>query len=144
MPAVNTRTPYLKIKSILLAEDDSDGQEFITESLLNIDGSLTIDVVSNGNDVLRFLQTCTDAQLPHLLILDYNLPERDGAEVLQMLTQHKRYNALPKIVWSTSNALQHKDHTLALGAMCYMVKPSTITGIEAIARQMLTLCHTTV
>jgi CheY-like chemotaxis protein len=129
------------IKTILLAEDDPDDQEFITHALLQIDNNLTIHTVSNGNEVLRFLDKLETAQLPQLLIMDYNLPERDGGDVLQLLRQNNRYKQITMIVWSTSNAPQYKIRTQQLGAANYMVKPCTITGIENMARQMLDLCY---
>jgi CheY-like chemotaxis protein len=130
-------------KTILLAEDDPDDQEFITEALHQIDKTLTIHTVSNGNEVLRFLEKQETANLPQLLILDYNLPERDGGDVLKELQQHSRYKQITMIVWSTSNAPQYMARTKQLGAAYYMVKPCTINGIEEMARQMLELCYTT-
>lgn len=144
MSPTSAVAPYQNIKTILLAEDDLDDQEFITEALLRIDPDLVIHIVPNGTEVLRFLEKQSDCQLPQLLILDYNLPEQDGAEVLQALRQHRRYQAITIIVWSTSNAPQYKARSLELGATFYMAKPSTITGIEHMARQMLELCHTLV
>src|SRR5438309_7915556 len=98
---------YRSKTSILLVEDDHDDQDFITEALLNLDNRLSIHIEPNGNKALGYLETCADEALPQLLILDYNLPEIDGAEVLQLLMQNKRYHAIPKIVWSTSNAPQY-------------------------------------
>jgi len=130
------------IKTILLVEDDVDDQDFIIEALLEIDDQLTIHTVSNGNKALPFLEALPDDQLPQLLILDYNLPELDGPEVLQQL-QNPRYEPMVKIVWSTSNAPQYKARCLELGATFYLVKPSTITGIAAMASQMLQVCEST-
>lgn len=129
--------------TILLVEDDQDDQEFITEALLNLDNRIIIHTVPNGNKALSYLETLTNEQLPQLLILDYNLPERDGAEVLQLLMQNSRYCSISKIVWSTSNAPQYKSRSLEMGAALYMIKPSTIAGIEQMAREMLELCQTT-
>ena len=128
------------VKSILLVEDDVDDQDFITEALLRIDSQLSIHTVSNGSKVLPFLEALADDSLPNLLILDYNLPEVDGAEVLQMLRQNSRYEAIAKVVWSTSNAPKFKASSLNLGAVTYLVKPSTVSGIETMAQQMLSYC----
>jgi CheY-like chemotaxis protein len=93
--------------------------------------------------VLPFLDSLTDAQLPQLILLDYNLPEQNGADVLEQLTKTSRYQAIPKIVWSTSNWAQYRSRCLELGAAFYMVKPSDIKGIEDLAKQMLDLCQVT-
>jgi CheY-like chemotaxis protein len=133
---------FATLKSILLVEDDVDDQDFITEAFRTIDPQLTIHIVSNGNRVLPFLQAFPEAELPQLIVLDYNLPELDGGEVLQVLTADERYRLIPKIVWSTSNAPRYKARALELGASGYMVKPSNITGIENMAREMLEFCQT--
>jgi len=75
--------------------------------------------------------------------LDYNLPEMDGAEVLELLKQNHRFQSITKIMWSTSNSPFYKSRSLQRGATFYLVKPSTIAGIEAMARQMLGLCEAT-
>jgi CheY-like chemotaxis protein len=140
----NSYETSLTTRSILLAEDDVDDQDFITEAFRNIDPQLTIHIVPNGNSVLPFLQNLTDTQLPQLMVLDYNLPQLDGCDVLQTLTAHERYRAIPKIVWSTSNAPQYKARSLEQGAACYMVKPSDMAGVETMARQMLDSCKAAV
>lgn len=135
-----TCNTLLPAKMILLADDDVDDQDFITEAFLNIDPELTLHAVSKGYNVISFLETLTNDQLPQLILLDYSLPECDGAEVLQLLAQHDRYFSIPKIVWSTSNSPQYKTRSLQSGASLYMVKPSTVSGIEDMARQMLERC----
>jgi CheY-like chemotaxis protein len=131
------------VKTILLAEDDIDDQDFITEAFQKIDSSLTIHTVLNGTKVLPFLDSLSDEQLPQLILLDYNLPEQNGAYVLEQLTKSSRYQSIPKIVWSTSNWAQYRNRCLELGAAFYMVKPSDIKGIENLARQMVELCQAT-
>jgi CheY-like chemotaxis protein len=131
------------VKTILLAEDDIDDQDFITEAFQKIDSSLTIHTVLNGTKVLPFLNSLSDEQLPQLILLDYNLPEQNGADVLEQLTSNSRYQAIPKIVWSTSNWAQYRNRCLELGACFYMVKPSDIQGIEDLAKQMIDLCQAT-
>lgn len=133
-------TLHSSIKSILLVEDDLDDQDFIKEALLNLDNSLSIQTITSGTKVLPYLETLAANDLPQLMILDYNLPELDGAEVLNKLQKNSRYEAIAKIVWSTSSAPQYQVRCLSLGAACYLVKPSTISGIEDMARQMLYGC----
>jgi len=136
--------PYVMpshVKTILLAEDDIDDQDFITEAFQKIDETLTIYTVLNGTKVLPFLNSLPDEKLPQLILLDYNLPEQNGADVLEQLTQNSRYQSIPKIVWSTSNWAQYRNRCLELGAAFYMVKPSDIKGIEDLAKQMIDLCQ---
>jgi len=138
---IQTCTQRVYQSTILLIEDDCDDQDFITEALLGIDNKLAIHIEPNGNKALNYLAALDDKALPQLLILDYNLPEQDGAEVLQLLMQNSRYHHIPKIVWSTSNAPQFKKRSLESGAVLYMIKPSTMAGIESMAREMLAQCQ---
>jgi CheY-like chemotaxis protein len=131
------------VKTVLLAEDDIDDQDFIKEAFQKIDNNLTVYTVLNGTKVLPFLNALAEEQLPQLIVLDYNLPEQNGADVLEQLAQNSRYQAIPKIVWSTSNWAQYRNRCLELGATFYMVKPSDIKGIEEMARQMLDLSQAT-
>lgn len=142
--SVNLLNVCPSVRTILLVEDDIDDQEFIREAFLSIDSSLTVHTVSNGNAALNYLQSLTDSQLPQLILLDYNLPQLDGSEVLQTLTEYSRYHTIPKIVWSTSDSPQYKMRCLRFGATSYIVKPSFIADIKNIARQMLELCQVAV
>lgn len=92
---------------------------------------------NNGKTAALFLDEVSDAALPSLIILDYNLPEIDGAELLKLLAGNSRFDEIPKLVWSTSNSPRYKQICLQMGAKAYFVKPSDIKGIETVAKQML-------
>lgn len=129
---------------IFLAEDDLDDQEFLTDAFATLNTNLKVHGITNGNKAIGFLQELDDAQLPKLIILDYNLPEMNGAEILQALMQEERYHTIPKIVWSTSNSPNYQTKCLELGAKAYLVKPSDVAGIESMAKQMLAYCNSEV
>jgi CheY-like chemotaxis protein len=74
--------------------------------------------------------------------LDYNLPEVDGAQLLGLLTGKKRYDEIPKIVWSTSNSPLYRRLCLEMGAKAYFVKPNDLKGIQTLAKEMLAFCGT--
>lgn len=82
-----------------------------------------------------------DPQLPCLIVLDYNIPEINGAEILEKLQQYHRYATIPKVVWSTSDSHLYRQNSLACGARAYLVKPSSISGIAEIAKEMLRFCE---
>jgi len=135
--------PLPIVKTILLADDDIDDQDFISEAFLNIDNSIALHAVLHGGNVLPLLEALPDASLPQLIVLDYNLPDMNGAEVLHLLNQNSRYDTIPRIVWSTSNSPQYRNHCLELGAAFYLVKPCDIQSIETMARHMLGHCNAT-
>lgn len=125
---------------VLLAEDDADDQELIIYAFSLVGTKHKLYTVSNGREVVEYLSTLDEKELPCLIVLDYNMPELNGAEVLQLLSQHKKYQQLPKIVFSTSDSPKYKEHCLALGAHDYLVKPSSIDGIKEAVLKMLSYC----
>ena len=81
-----------------------------------------------------------DEKLPCLIVLDYNLPVLNGAEVLRELKEYKRYESIPKIIWSTSGSDTYKSICLAMGAKAYVMKPSNVKELEDTVRLMISLC----
>ena len=82
----------------------------------------------------------SENELPCLIVLDYNMPELNGAEILKILKQNSRYDDIPKIVWSTSGSEVYKIKCLESGALDYLIKPSKIKDLENIARNLLSFC----
>jgi CheY-like chemotaxis protein len=80
--------------------------------------------------------------MPCLIILDYNMPGMNGAEILKRLPKNERLHEVPKIIWSTSNAATYKKVCMESGASDYLVKPSKIKDLENMIRHMLSYCKT--
>lgn len=127
-------------KKILVADDDLDDREFLTEIISQIDGSLKIDTVVNGRQVLQYLAKCEQSDLPCLIILDYKMPFLSGAEVLEKMKEGTLYAEIPKVVWSTSTDKELVNRCIQAGAANYFPKPSNASELKIIARQMLDIC----
>jgi CheY-like chemotaxis protein len=125
---------------IFLAEDDIDDQELLIEAMIHHADNVKIEIANNGRKAILFLENLPDHSLPCLIILDYNLPELDGAQILKALSTHIRYSNVPKVVWSTSNSHMYRQVCLDEGANAYFVKPSDIVGIKKLAKEMLSIC----
>ena len=126
-------------KLIILGEDDIDDQEILEEVFLNVDTSLQLQFFNNGHKVISHLLD-ENANLPCLIVLDFNMPELNGADILKILCKEERLKKIPKIIWSTSDAPVFKKMCLELGAADYLVKPSKINALEDMARLMLSYC----
>ena len=127
-------------KFILLGEDDIDDQELLKEVFASIDGSYRLLFANTGEQVLSALGKLSDNQLPCLIVLDYNMPGANGAEVLKELKKQPRYENIPCIIWSTSGSDTFKTLCLKLGAVDYLIKPSRIKEMADIVRYMLSVC----
>jgi CheY-like chemotaxis protein len=127
-------------KFILLGEDDPDDQEMLKEVFSSIDNSFILLFVNSGKEVLSALEKLNDNQMPCLIVLDYNMPGLNGADILKEINSNERYKDIPKIVWSTSGSDKFKKTCLELGATDYVIKPSNNLDLERIARYMLSQC----
>jgi CheY-like chemotaxis protein len=124
-------------QTIFLVEDDIDDQEFLEEAVHAIAPGIQLISFTSSLKFIKELEKTPDDLLPGLVVLDYNIPEINGAEILKHLNQHERYASISKIIWSTSNSEEFRKNCLELGAKAYLVKPSSFSGINDIAREIL-------
>lgn len=127
-------------KFILIADDDQEDLELLSEVILQAEESTRLHMVNNGSLVLEFLANTKDEDLPSLIVLDYNMPNMNGAEVLEQLCSNPRYQNIPKIIWSTSNNSSYIQECMEKGATSYFVKPATHKNLQEQAAQMLKMC----
>ena len=127
-------------KFILIAEDDIDDKEILEEIFESIDPSIQLQFINNGEKLVNYLELVEKEELPCLIILDYNMPDLNGAQILESLQGNEWLKSIPKMIWSTSNALAYKNRCLELGACDYLVKPSTIKELENMLRHMISYC----
>lgn len=130
-----------KTHKILLADDDAEDVELIGETILSLAPEAELHTVANGRAVIDYLSKLRDDELPCLIILDYNMPELNGSQVLSEIKQ-ARYQVIPKVILSTSNALVHMHECKVQGATEYFVKPNTMSGLNEIVGKILTYCAT--
>jgi len=125
--------------TILLAEDDLDDQELLAEAFAQVDPTVRLLSFTTGRNILAYLDGLGQHQLPRIIIVDYNIPEINGAEILKELDARRKFDGITKLVWSTSSSPQYENRCLRLGASAYLVKPSSIAGLTELARRMLAL-----
>jgi CheY-like chemotaxis protein len=141
LPARECRKQML-YTSILLADDDNEDQELLKESLLEQEPVAIIDTVWNGQEVLAYLNGCPEDGLPQLLILDFQMPILTAVEVLARLQQNARYDAIRKVVWSTSTQPEHIRECMEKGALQYFPKPNNQDELHSLTSSILSLYRT--
>jgi CheY-like chemotaxis protein len=127
-----TTQPY-----ILLADDNLDDQSFIRDAFSYTGAGYHLKIVDSGKEVIEYLKSRSSNELPSLIVLDYNMPELNGIEVLQLLLKEQRYAHVPKIMLSTSFYQKHIDHCLGMGANGYLIKPDNYFDWKKLAHRML-------
>ena len=111
---------------ILLVEDNP-GDVRLTQEALKDGGVLNeLHVVEDGVDALAFLRRqgkYADAPCPELILLDLNLPKKDGREVLAEIKADDALKRIPVVILTISNAEEDILQTYNLNANCYITKP---------------------
>jgi CheY-like chemotaxis protein len=121
---------------ILAAEDDENDQLFLRRAFQKIRPSVRLQIVGSGACVLEYLQgegkyaDRVNFPTPTGILLDLKMPKMGGLEVLSWLHDHTECAVIPVIVWTSSRHPSDVRMAYQLGANCYMVKPSTLEGIQ--------------
>ena len=126
-----------KPRLILLADDNPDDQSFIRDAFSYVNANVQLKILDSGTKLLEHLRNIKDEELPSLIVLDYNMPQQNGAEVLKLLIQDNRYKKIPKIMLSTSYYQAHIDHCIKMGANGYLIKPDNVFSWKKTALDML-------
>jgi CheY-like chemotaxis protein len=129
-----------KQKLILLADDDREDLELLEEAITGREPHIKIHAVTNGKMVIDYLENKVNGELPCLIVLDYNMPEMNGAQVLFHICNNPHYAKIPKAVWSTSNNSTFVRECIEKGATTYFLKPSNNKQLQDLAKEMLSLC----
>ncbi len=115
-------------KIILVVDDSTTVRKFVAASL-NIKGFRVI-TAADGIEALERMPT----EKINLIILDLNMPDMDGFELMRTLRETPEYRDIPIIVLSSMTDLKNKDLAIEMGAVAYLEKP---LSTEAIQREVL-------
>jgi len=131
---MQTPIPYL-----LLVDDDPDDREsFATEFIFQNPG-ITVTQMESGHGLLQYLNNCPPEQLPAVLVLDFNMPDLTGPQLLSTISANDQYDRIVKAVWSTSRRTRDMQDSLRFGAAHYFVKPSTLVELKIVIQQLSTI-----
>ncbi len=111
---------------VLLVEDNPGDIRLMKEALARGPVPTHLSVVDNGEDALAYLRRrdpYRDATKPDLILLDLNLPRKDGREVLADIKGHEELRRIPVVVLTTSQSQTDVQRVYDLHANCYIQKP---------------------
>jgi two-component system, chemotaxis family, response regulator Rcp1 len=117
---------------ILLIEDNAGDVKLITDALAETEKHPSFNVVRDGMEAMQFLKhegTFQNAPRPQIIMLDLNLPRKDGREVLNEIKSDPSLRLIPVIVFSSSDAPLDIYNCYALCANCYLVKPRDLFSL---------------
>ena len=121
--------------TILMADDDDEDYMLTAEALREAMIINTLYRVKNGEELMEYLllkgkyTSRVDFPLPSLILLDLNMPRKDGREALKEIEAHADLRKIPVVVLTTSDAKEDISRCYEIGANSYITKPVTFDGL---------------
>jgi CheY-like chemotaxis protein len=120
---------------ILIAEDDADDRYLYETAFAEKGIKDPVKFVHDGVELMQYLEKIfetkeeSEPNLPYFILLDLNMPKKDGKEVLGSIKQHPVFKKIPVIIFTTTKNEQEIKLCYELGANTYIVKPSSFDSL---------------
>lgn len=122
--------------TILVAEDDADDRLLIQTAFEEKGYTDKLHFVENGIELISYLEANKNNGTSLIILLDLNMPKKDGREVLQELKQHHLFKRIPIVVFTTTKNEKEITRCYELGANTYIIKPTTFDELLFIVEQI--------
>ncbi len=127
--------------TILLADDDEEDRELARDALQDAHLANEMKFAVDGQDLLDYLRRegrwadpSVDAPRPGIILLDLNMPKKDGREALAEIKADASLRRIPVVVLTTSNDEADVLRTYDLGVSSFITKPVTFAGLVEVMR----------
>ena len=135
-------------REVLIIEDNPADVRLMREALREVQPSIRVRSVGDGDEALRFLRQEGEyaaVPRPSLIFLDFNLPKSDSRDLLRRIKEDEQLRLIPVAVLTTSDAEKDIREAYGLHANCYLRKPvdldSFLKTIRLAAHFWLDLAH---
>lgn len=128
-----------RLMEVLLVEDNPGDVRLTREALAASPIQSTLRVVHDGEEAVLFLRgqgAYALAPRPDLILLDFNLPKKDGSEVLAVIKADAHLRSIPVVVLTTSDAARDIERAYDLHANCYVTKPLELDRFLDVVRSV--------
>jgi two-component system, chemotaxis family, response regulator Rcp1 len=126
---------------VLLVEDSPGDVRLTQEALKDSKININLQVARDGIEAMSFLRQegeYANSPRPDLILLDLNLPRKDGREVLQEIKESPTLKSIPVVVLTTSASEIDILQSYMLHANCYIIKPVNLAGFLKVVKTTLT------
>ena len=133
--------------SILIAEDDEDDYTLITDAIKSSQNKCQVNWVKDGEELLNFLYSTSDLGVgkkkrPDIILLDLNMPKKDGREALEEIKSHSNFKNIRVIILTASQANIDIRKTYDLGANFFIQKNFNYADFSSIMESFLSTGYT--
>lgn len=127
---------------ILIAEDDFDDRFLLQTAFKEKGYNDNLEFVENGVELLEYLSNIhnnsSDQGYPYFILLDLNMPKKDGREALKEIKQHPVFKKIPVIIFTTTKNETEIKRCYELGANTYVVKPVSFEDLTKVLHDIRT------
>lgn len=132
---------YMSKLKILIAEDDADDRFLFETAFAEKGFPEKLEFVENGVELFNYLNAIEKRNEPQdnypgFILLDLNMPKKDGREVLKELKQHPVFKKIPVIVFTTTKNEMEIKRCYELGANAYIVKPVSFDALLSVVEDI--------
>lgn len=125
--------------TILMADDDADDRMLTAEAMRESRPGDSVRFVEDGQELMDYLTrsgryATGDAPRPGLILLDLNMPRKDGRQALREIRSSPELRRIPVVILTTSKADEDVLRSYDLGASSFITKPVTFDGLVDIVR----------
>lgn len=128
--------------TILMADDDEDDCMLAREALAESRLKNELHIVRDGEELMDYLYRRgqyveeRNSPRPGLILLDLNMPRKDGREALKEIKGDPNLRQIPIVVLTTSKAEEDIYHTYNLGANSFIIKPATFAALVEVMKTL--------
>lgn len=131
---MNTPTDTSTLQ-VFFVDDDIDEAYLFAEAVEHAGIQINLVLAQNGKHLAQLLHE----QTPQLIVLDINMPHKDGFETLAYLRQNEAWQRIPVVIYSTSKQKRDIDRSYQYGANGYVIKPADFDELVATVKKMCSL-----
>jgi chemotaxis family two-component system response regulator Rcp1 len=124
---------------ILMVDDNPADIDLTREILAQSERHYHVNAVKDGAEAISFLRQrgkYVEAPVPDLVVLDLNLPRKNGRDVLAEVKSDPKLAKIPVVIFTTSQASADVMRSYELGANCYLRKPGNLPDFVALVQSM--------
>jgi DNA-binding NtrC family response regulator len=123
--------------NIAMIDDDSDEADFMGEAICESELPIRFNYFSTFDE---FLDATSASFLPDLIVMDINLPCRNGIECIKELKSNPMLSYIPVVGFSNSHCQKYEEDSMKAGALQLFIKPTTINEYKDVVDRFYQVC----
>jgi CheY-like chemotaxis protein len=122
---------------ILLADDDEADRLLFKDAFTELKAEISIATVNDGMQLMDLLHNTETEDLPQILFLDINMPQKTGIDCLIEIRADNRFKDLTIAIYSTSSSEKDMEETFLHGANVYIHKPNSFEKLKKVLEKSI-------